>query len=168
MTTMENLDAVLIEEAPEAVEEKRGVTDKLMEWVCVLLLGATTLLVLANALSRYILHKPLPWSEELVINMMVWLGAAGMVLATMRGLLITCDIVTMRLSPRLARGLNIATTLFSAVVMGIFSWLTYQYLMIFGGDLTPVLRIPKGWVIAGLLFTTAGVTLALLARLFRK
>ncbi|MIL10205.1 TRAP transporter small permease subunit, partial [Salmonella enterica subsp. enterica] len=107
-------------------------------------------------------------SEELVINMMVWLGAAGMVLATMRGLLITCDIVTMRLSPRLARGLNIATTLFSAVVMGIFSWLTYQYLMIFGGDLTPVLRIPKGWVIAGLLFTTAGVTLALLARLFRK
>lgn len=168
MTTLGEVEEALIENEPIPVAEEHGFLDRIMQWVCVVLLGATTLLVLGNALSRYILDRPLPWSEELVINMMVWLGAGGMVLAAMRGLLITCDIVTMRINPRAARLLNIGTTLFSAAVMAIFTWLTWQYLMIFGGDLTPVLRIPKGWVIVGLLFTTAGVTIALLARLFRK
>lgn len=165
MIGAESLTASLAEEGETP---RPGIITRLVEWLAVLLLGVTTALVLGNALSRYILNKPLPWAEELVINIMVWLGAAGMLIATMRGVLITCDIVTTRLRPVIARRLSIACTLFSAAVMAIFTWLTVQYLMVFGGDLTPVLRIPKAWVICGLLFTTAGVTLALLAQLRRK
>jgi len=153
--------------AREAVKPG-GIVNTLMEWLAVLLLGAITVLVLGNAVSRYALNWPLPWAEELVSNMMVWLGAAGMVIATMRGSLICCDIVTARLSPRVGRMLAISCIIFSIVVMAVFSWLTWQYLMVFGKDLTPVLRIPKAWVIGGLLFTTVGVTIALLASLRRR
>jgi TRAP-type C4-dicarboxylate transport system permease small subunit len=91
-----------------------------------------------------------------------------MVIATMRGVLITCDIVTVRLPPKVGRAVAVSCTVFSAAVMAIFTFLTWQYLMVFGGDLTPVLRIPKAWVICGLLFTTAGVTIALIASLRRR
>lgn len=155
-------------EAGSSAVKSGGAVNFLMEWFAVILLGVVTVLVLGNAVSRYTLNMPLPWAEEVVINMMVWLGAAGMVIATMRGSLITCDIVTGRLSPRTARLVAVACTVFSAAVMAFFTYLTWQYLMVFGGDRTPVLRIPKAWVISGLLFTTAGVTLALVASLRRR
>jgi TRAP-type C4-dicarboxylate transport system permease small subunit len=167
--TVDTQKAELDLAAIDGSEEKSGgAVNFLMEWFAVLLLGVVTVLVLGNAVSRYTLNMPLPWAEEVVINMMVWLGAAGMVIATMRGALITCDIVTGRLSPRTARIVAVSCTVFSAVVMAIFTYLTWQYLMVFGGDRTPVLRIPKAWVISGLLFTTAGVTLALVASLRRR
>ena len=164
---MEREELDLAEGGSSAVKSG-GVVNFLMECFAVILLGVVTVLVLGNAVSRYTLNMPLPWAEEVVINMMVWLGAAGMVIATMRGALITCDIVTGRLSPRTARILAVSCTVFSAAVMAFFTYLTWQYLMVFGGDLTPVLRIPKAWAISGLLFTTAGVTLALLASLRRR
>jgi len=166
---MSDIQGIGIDIPGEAEKVKpRGFVNACMEWLAVLLLGVTTVLVLGNALSRYVLNMPLPWTEELVINMLVWLGAAGMVIATMRGSLISCDILTGPLPPRAARILMVTCTLFSIGVMAIFSWLTWQYLMVFGKDLTPVLRIPKGWVIGGLLFTTVGVTIALAANLRRR
>jgi TRAP-type C4-dicarboxylate transport system permease small subunit len=163
-----NPETQLPERDGETDTPRSSLAATLMEWAAVLLIGSVTLLVLVNALSRYFLSRPLPWTEELVVNLMVWLGAVGMVLATMRGMLICCDILTMRLSPTKARVLAVSGALFSAMVMAIFAWLTWRYLQMFGGDLTPILRIPKAVVILAVLFTAIGTSIALISSLIPR
>jgi TRAP-type C4-dicarboxylate transport system permease small subunit len=140
----------------------------LLEWGAVLLMSALAALVLANALGRYLFATPLPWTEEVVINILVWLAGVGIVLAAVNRSLICCDIVSARLSGSGARVLALICGLLGAGLMLYFSWLTWRYLMIFGRDLSPVLQIPKAVSISGLFFGTLGLAATLLIQIFKR
>lgn len=139
-----------------------------LEWVAIALLGTLTILVFGNAVGRYLFTYPLPWTEELAINIMVWLAGIGIVLAGMRQSLICCNILSYRISAFRARLVASACALVGAGVMAYLSWLTWRYMLIFGGDLSPILKIPKLVVMAGLFFATTGLTATLLASIVRR
>ena len=139
-----------------------------LEWVAIALLGTLTILVFANAVGRYLFTYPLPWTEELAINIMVWLAGVGIVLAGMRQSLICCNILSYRISRFRARMVASACALLGAVVMAYLSWLTWRYMLIFGGDLSPILKIPKLVAMAGLFFATTGLTATLLTSIFKR
>ncbi len=135
-----------------------------LEALAAALMGGIALLVLANALGRYLFDKPLPWSEELVITGMIWVASAGLLLGAIRGSLITCDVLVVRLPPRACRLLAVACGVIGAGALGFFAWQIKAYLGLFGGDVTPILRMPKGLGISALMVAMAGMGAVLFFR----
>jgi TRAP-type C4-dicarboxylate transport system permease small subunit len=139
-----------------------------LEAAAAVLMTALVSLVFVNAASRYALSNPLPWTEDLVVNLLVWLAALGIVMAGMRQTLICCDVVTSRLAPATARIVARFCAGLGAAVMLYCAWLTFQYLQFFGADRSPVLGIPKGVIIVAVLFSLLGLAATLIAALFRR
>ena len=57
----------------------------LAEGPAAVLVLAEILILGGGALSRYALHTPLPWSDELASLLFVWLAMLGAVIALRRG-----------------------------------------------------------------------------------
>ena len=140
----------------------------ILEWVATLLVWSLAVLVFANAAGRYFLSKPLPWTEEVALNLLIWIAGVGIVLAGLRQSLICCNILSDRISASTGRAMVVFCGLIGAGVMGYLSWLTWRYIGIFGGDLSPILKIPKYVGISGLFFATAGLSATLLISIFRR
>lgn len=84
------------------------------------LFGVMVLVPLANVLGRYVFHYSLAFTEELTINIFVWLTVLGIGVAFERGAQLGMTTVAHRLSPRRQRqlvitGAVLATLLFAAV-----------------------------------------------------
>ncbi|MGZ9811688.1 TRAP transporter small permease [Pseudoroseicyclus sp. H15] len=141
-----------------------GFATRALEALAAGLMGLITLLVLANALGRYLFNAPLPWTEEAVISAMIWVASVGLLLGAMRCTLITCDVLVVRLSPARQRWLDAACGLIGAGALGFFAWQIRNYLGLFGGDVSPILRLPKGLGISALMVSMAGIALVLLWR----
>ncbi len=139
-----------------------------LEWLGVGLMVTLTLLVLSNALGRYIFNKPLPWTEEIVLVLLTWQMAVGVLLAGMRQSLITCSMLLDRIGDGKKRRVALGVSLLGAGVMAYFSVLSWQYLQAFGGDVTPILKIPKASLILPLFCATLGLSLILFAQIFAR
>lgn len=140
----------------------------LLEGLAVVLMVTLTSLVLVNALGRYLFANPLPWTEEVVLVLLTWQMALGVLLAAMRHSLITCSILLDRMKGRTKRNVALVISLLGAGVMAYFSVLCWQYLMVFGGDVTPLLRIPKASLILALFCATFGLSLILILQIFAR
>lgn len=140
---------------------------KVIEAAAAFCISGIALFVFANATSRYAFGRPLPWTDEVVIALMVWVAAIGIVLATIRGALISCDLLTRSLSPVRLALVHRLCALFSAGVMGVLAWYTWQYIGLFGNDVTSMLRLPKSIIYGGLLFGSLGMTIVFLLSLRR-
>ena len=82
-----------------------------VEIAAIALLVALVVLVLANSLGRYLFSRPLPWSEEIVRSLLMWLGGLGITVAALRNGLIACAIWTSRLGAAAQRRLRVAQNL---------------------------------------------------------
>jgi TRAP-type C4-dicarboxylate transport system permease small subunit len=140
----------------------------ILESGAVILMGSLAVLVFVNAVGRYLFASPLPWTEEIVLNILVWLAAIGVVLASLNRSLISCEMITRRLSGTGARALAVASALVAVGVMLYFSWLTWRYLLLFGADLSPILHIPKSVMILGLFFATLSLSATLLVPILKR
>ena len=73
-----------------------GVVDRINSWLFNLIavfFGLIAMLTIYQVFARYILGKPLVWSEEIVRYSMVWIVLLGTVIALRKGLLISVEIV---------------------------------------------------------------------------
>ncbi|NYS79949.1 MULTISPECIES: TRAP transporter small permease [Halomonadaceae] len=137
----------------------------IIEGCAVAFMGGIAILVFANAFSRYAFGRPLPWTDEVVPMLLVWVTAVGIVLASLRGALISCDILTSRLPGVVARIVSRSCAIFGALTMGVLGWYVWQYMGLFGSDLTPMLRLPKSVIFSGLLLGAVGMVVSLLLRI---
>jgi TRAP-type C4-dicarboxylate transport system permease small subunit len=48
------------------------------------------------------------------------------------------------------------------------AWLTWQYLLLFGADRSPVVGMPKAVVISAVLLAVLGIAASLIVALFRR
>lgn len=140
---------------------------RLLEALAALLMAGIAVLVFANATGRYLFARPLPWTEEVVLNAMVWVAGVGVVLAALRGGMMSCNMLVTLLPPRPLRVVRIVMALAGVALMAFFANATLQFIGLFGGDLTPLLRMPKAIAMYGLLFAILGLALALLIDAFR-
>jgi TRAP-type transport system small permease protein len=139
-----------------------------LEVATMIFMGTIATLVFANAVGRYAFSRPLPWTEEVVANALVWLVASGIVLAGMRQSLICCDILIVRLRGRVQSTLTILCAIGGSAVLAYCAWLTWQYMGFFGRDVSAVLRIPKAVMIGAVFFALAGLALTVLAGIFKR
>lgn len=79
-----------VDEGPEPLPTQwfQGLTQACMSMVAALaaaLVVAETLVLLSGVVARYVLHRPLLWSDELASGLFLWLSMLGAVLAVHRG-----------------------------------------------------------------------------------
>lgn len=127
------------------------IVNRIAEALGVLLLGSVVLIVFVNAMMRYLLDTSIIWAEEVILGLIPWLAMVGLFLAIRRQTTIRIDYVFERLPPPVRFGLTVLAHAWSAVVFAYLSWVSVDYLQLFGGDRTPYLGVPKGIFAAALL-----------------
>ena len=71
--------------------------DKLLAFVTASAMAAIVLIVFVNVALRYIVNTGLTWSEEIAVNLFVWVIFLGAILAGLEGLHIKVDLLTKKL-----------------------------------------------------------------------
>src|SRR5256885_11569730 len=61
----------------------RGI-GRALELSCAALVVTETLILFTGVIARYVLHRPLVWSDELASTLFLWLGMLGAALAIRR------------------------------------------------------------------------------------
>ena len=139
--------------------------NRIFEVVGVAVLAAIVLLVFANAVGRYAAAAPIIWAEELVIVMIPWLAMSGVFLSVRRRNVIRLEYFTDRLPPATRTVVNALAAVASAAAFVHLAFYSFQYVSLFGDDVTTYLKLPTGWFTAAMLIGSVAVALAFLAGL---
>lgn len=83
-------------------------------WIAALLLMSMALIAFINILSRYFINFSIGATEEVTINLFVWLTVVGTGIAFERGAQLGMVTVFNRFSPRMQKGLVVVSALLSA------------------------------------------------------
>lgn len=141
------------------------VADRTLEALAALSLVVIIVLLFVNATLRFAADLPLPWVEEIVTGLMLWLTMFGFVLGLRRHESITVRALVTRLPVNVQVGLKLVTDLVTAAVLLHLAWFALQYVLDFGGDATPYLRLPRGFFTAALPVGAVAAALVVLLRL---
>ncbi|WP_325344774.1 TRAP transporter large permease [Xylophilus sp.] len=149
-----------------------GRIDGLVGWLseapAAALVLAEVLILGGGALSRYALHAPLPWSDELASLLFVWLAMLGAVIALRRGSHMALTTFVKNLSPQRRAWLD---------ALGMFLVLSFLALLVhpswerFADDLEvqmPMLEISEGWRNASVLVGTVLMLVSVVCRLLQR
>ncbi|MEX8493645.1 TRAP transporter small permease, partial [Sphaerotilus sp.] len=129
---------------------------------------AEVLILGGGALSRYALHAPLPWSDELASILFVWLAMLGSVIALRRGTHMQLTTFVKNLSPARRAWLD-ALGMF--MVMAFLTLLIHPAWEQFHDDLqvtTPTLEISEGWRKASVLVGAVLMLITATTRLLQR
>ncbi|MCP2253757.1 TRAP-type C4-dicarboxylate transport system, small permease component [Prauserella aidingensis] len=141
------------------------VVDRTLGALAALCLLVIVVMLFANACLRQLADMPLPWVEEVVTGLLLWLTMFGFVLGVRRHESIAVRTFVTKLPVRVAVGVRIVTELVTAAVLLHLAWFSLQYVVDFGGDATPYLRLPRGFFTAAIPVGAAAGALTVLARL---
>ena len=135
-----------------------------VEAAAALLVAAETVLLLVGVIFRYVLHRPLVWSDELASFLFLWLAMLGAVIALQRGQHMRLTVVAGLLPP----WVRAWAEALAAVVVGAFVLLILPSAFGYATDqwsiLTPSLQIHGTYRALGLV---VGGTLMLCVALLR-
>ena len=146
----------------------RSFVDRSVEGLAVVMLVLVTVLLLANALGRYLLSSPLPWAEEVATSLVVWLSMLGMFITARRREIIRVRSFMQKLSHRTQDALDVVTDLISVVALAYLPWFAFSYLLTFGGDATPLLGTPRGLFTSAIPIGSVGLGLVVLIDIVRR
>lgn len=107
--------------------------------VLLALLVATTLL---QVLSRYVLSKPLDWTEETARYLFVWVAMLGAGMAAKDRAHFFVDLLLERLPPRLGKYVTVLTGAVASAFLVVISWAALDLAVSNGVQDSPVLTIP--------------------------
>ncbi|MDO9413845.1 MAG: TRAP transporter large permease subunit [Pseudolabrys sp.] len=141
-----------------------AVIGRAVEFIVAAILLAEIVILGAGVTTRYVLHKPLVWSDELASILFLWLSMLGAVVALRRGEHMRMTGVVARVTPP-TRALLEAVAITASIaflLMIIPHALEYAHEESF--IVTPALEIPNSWRAAAI---PVGMSLMLLAAVFR-
>src|SRR4051794_15538233 len=98
-TTGHDLDAPHRKPIPWLEKLNKGI-GTLVEIPAALLVLAEVIVLLMGVTSRYVLHQPLVWSDELASILFLWLAMLGSVIAFQRGEHMRMTAIVGKLAPR--------------------------------------------------------------------
>jgi TRAP-type C4-dicarboxylate transport system permease small subunit len=120
--------------------------------------------MLAGVVSRYVLHQPLVWSDELAGILFLWLAMLGAVLALRCGEHMRMTALVSRLSPQRRAFVDTLAIAASIALLALLVAPAYDYASGEAAIVTPALQISNAWRALAL---PIGAALMLLVGLIR-
>jgi TRAP-type C4-dicarboxylate transport system permease small subunit len=142
--------------------------NRMAEVIGVTVLATIVLLVFVNAVGRYLFASPIIWAEEIVISLIPWLAMSGVFLSVRRRAVIRLEYFTLRLPAALRTGVELFIAIVSAATFVLLAFYSFQYVSLFGHDVTTYVQVPTGLFTSSMLIGAAAVVLAFLVNGYRE
>jgi tripartite ATP-independent transporter DctM subunit len=140
----------------------------LVEIPAALLVVAEIVILFAGVVSRYVLHQPLIWSDELASILFLWLAMLGAVVAFRRAEHMRMTAVVASVGPKMWAYLDVLATCAALAFLLLIVWPAYDYAYEESFITTPALQISNTWRAAALPVGTCLMAVFALLRLFRS
>lgn len=147
--------------ALHGLDRALGALDLLAKGFVGLALLAITATLFAGAFGRYALNASFVGGEELARYLMVWMTFIGSYILVREQRHIAIDVLLRALPAALQRWMAVAIGVVGAVTMAYLTWHGYELAqrMLVGGQLSPVLPVPRGLLHVSLPVGAAMMTL---------
>jgi len=140
----------------------------LVEIPAALLVVAEIVILFAGVVSRYGMHQPLIWSDELASILFLWLAMLGSVVAFRRAEHMRMTAVVASAGPAMRAYLDVFATCAALAFLLLIVWPAYNYAYEESFITTPALQIPNTWRAAALPVGTCLMALFAVLRLLRS
>src|ERR1700761_9213129 len=140
---------------------------RLVEIPAAMLVVAEIVVLFAGVVSRYVLHAPLIWSDELASMLFLWLAMLGAVVAFRRSEHMRMTALVAIAGPRLRAYLDVVAVCAALAFLVLIVHPAYEYASDEGVITTPALQISNAWRAAALPVGTCLMALFALLRLVR-
>jgi tripartite ATP-independent transporter DctM subunit len=135
------------------------------EPLCALLIVAEVAILAAGVLFRYAFHNALIWTDELSGILLLWLGMVGGVVAYRRREHIRITALERIVSPATRDVLDAVSSVIVLLFCVEMLPATYNLFVQETSQVTPVLNLPRSWVIAGIIVPIGLVLILAVLRL---
>src|SRR5881392_3826007 len=122
----------------------------LVEIPAALLVTAEIVILFAGVVSRYVLHRPLIWSDELASILFLWLAMLGAAVAFRRAEHMRMTAVVASAKPAMRAYLDLVATVAALASLILIAWPAYEYAYEESYITTPALQISNIWRAAAL------------------
>jgi len=122
----------------------------LVEIPAAILVVAEIVILFAGVVSRYGLHSPLIWSDELASILFLWLAMLGAAVAFRRSEHMRMTAVVASARPAMRAYLDVVATCAAFAFLLLVAWPAYEYAYEESFITTPALQIPNIWRAAAL------------------
>ncbi|MEJ8846148.1 TRAP transporter large permease subunit [Variovorax rhizosphaerae] len=117
----------------------------LVEVPAALLVLAEVIVLLTGVVFRYLLHRPVIWSDELASILFLWLAMLGAVVAFRRGEHMRMTALVSGLSPSRRAFFEVVAVAAALAFLVMMLWPSYEYFVDEAFITTPALEIPNSW-----------------------
>ena len=128
----------------------RTILDRLVGWTLAANLGVMTSLVFVSVLFRYVLNRPLAWTEELASLLFAWLTFVGAYVGFRTRSHIRIDTLTILLPPSVRRTIRACVDLCVLALLAIFIWQGFALTVTTWSLEFPAMEISRGYLYASL------------------
>lgn len=139
----------------------------LVEIPAAILVVAEIVVLFAGVVSRYVLHAPLIWSDELASMLFLWLATLGAVVAFRRSEHMRMTALVASAGPRLRAYLDLVAICAALAFLLLIVHPAYEYASDEGVITTPALQISNAWRAAALPIGTCLMAVFAFLRLIR-
>src|ERR1700712_5145762 len=139
----------------------------LVEIPAALLVVAEIVILFAGVISRYVLHSPLIWSDELASILFLWLAMLGAAVAFRRAEHMRMTAIVSIVRPAMWAYLDMVATCAALAFLLMIVWPSYEYAYEESFITTPALQISNSWRAAALPFGICLMGLFAFLRLLR-
>src|SRR5579872_7263455 len=139
----------------------------LVEIPAALLVIAEIITLFAGVVSRYVMHQPLIWSDELASILFLWLAMLGSVVAFRRSEHMRMTAVVASARPAMRAYLDVVATCAALAFLLLIVTPAYQYAYEESFITTPALQISNSWRAAALPIGIGLMVLLAVLRLMR-
>jgi TRAP-type C4-dicarboxylate transport system permease small subunit len=136
--------------------------DRLVHGALAVNLGFMTCLVFVSVLFRYVLNRPLAWTEELASLCFAWLTFVGAYVGFRTRSHIRIDTVTIFLPPAVRRMILNLVDLCVLALLAVFIWQGFSLTMITWSLEFPAMEISRGYLYVSLPVGACLMVLAIL------
>jgi tripartite ATP-independent transporter DctM subunit len=143
------------------------VVGRLVEVPAALLVVAEIVILFAGVVARYVLHKPLIWSDELASILFLWLAMLGAAVAFRRSEHMRMTALVANARPAMRAYLDVVATCAALAFLVMIVHPAYEYAYEESFITTPALEISNSWRAAALPVGIALMALFALLRLAR-
>jgi TRAP-type C4-dicarboxylate transport system permease small subunit len=110
------------------------------------LLACMVLIAAYQVLARNLFDTGLLWGDTLVRILVLWIAVVGALVASRTDQHIRIDILTRFLKPEQTRWIKRFACLFTAVVLAVFAWHSYQFVLFEYEDQAIVFGSVPAWI----------------------
>jgi tripartite ATP-independent transporter DctM subunit len=140
----------------------------LTEIPAAVLVGVETVVLLAGVIARYVLHRPLIWSDELAAVLFIWLAMLGAVIALRRSAHMRLTVLVNLASASMRNWLEVVGVATVALFVLIILYPAFEYTLDEVPIVLPALEISGAWRTAPILLGTALMLVICLMQLAQR